>query len=145
MMLDRARIASANTFPDGTGIGRCWTEQRDSLTLQGRTHQGPVRTAVLVRSAVLKERDEAGRHGGELLRTDVHVRHVIPGLQVRVLAQAGVHQILGDLLDLVELHVRLRKGRSSRSAGIRERSSDRRLLQGALRLEWRPKETVHGT
>ena len=60
-------IAGDFAFHAGADERRFGDEERHALALHVRTHQRAVRIVVL------KERDEAGGHGDELLRRDVHV------------------------------------------------------------------------
>ena len=64
---DRVRIAGDFAFHAGADERRLGDEQRHALALHVRAHQRAVRVVVF------EERNQAGRHGDELLRRDVHV------------------------------------------------------------------------
>ena len=63
---DRTRVEGGAAFEAGTHHGGFRTEQRHSLALHVRTHQGTVSVIVF------EERDEASGHGHDLHRSHVH-------------------------------------------------------------------------
>ena len=64
---NRLGIAGHAAFQAGADERGIGAEKRNTLALHVRAHEGAVGVIVL------EERDEAGRHGDELLRRDVHV------------------------------------------------------------------------
>ena len=99
---DRAGIASGDAFHAGADQRRFALDQRHGLALHVRAHQRAVRVVVL------KERDQAGGDGDELLRRNVDVIDFVAALQNEVAGLAAVDEIGGDAQLFVERGVGLR-------------------------------------
>ena len=65
------RILGHILFNSGTHKGRSGFEQRNGLTLHIGTHESPVGVIVI------QKRNQRGCHGNQLVRGDVHSRHLI--------------------------------------------------------------------
>ena len=83
---------------DQRGIG---TQQRHSLALHVRTHQGAVGVIVL------EERNQRGGNRNQLLRRNVHQFDVVLVHQHELAALAGIDQFINEAALLVERRVRL--------------------------------------
>ena len=99
---DRLGIARDLAFHAGADERRLGDEQRHALALHVRAHQRAVRVIVL------EERDQAGGHGDELLRRDVHVVDLRRLDFEEVAAITHGNFVREELAFLVDLHVRLR-------------------------------------
>ena len=87
---DRAGIARGDAFHAGADQRSFALDQRHGLALHVRSHQRAVRVVVL------KERNQAGGDGDELLRRNVDVIDFLAALQNEVAGLAAVDQVGGD-------------------------------------------------
>ena len=97
-----ARVAGDLALHAGADERRLGNEERHALALHVRAHQRAVRVVVL------EEGNQAGGHGDELLRRDVHVVDLGRLDLEEVAAITHGHLIGEELALLVDRHIRLR-------------------------------------
>src|SRR5713226_2841159 len=99
---DRAGITRGDSLHAGADERRFALDERHGLALHVGAHQRAVGVVVF------EERNQAGRHGNEVLGRDVDVVDFVAALQHKVAGVAALDQLGGDLQALIERHVGLR-------------------------------------
>src|SRR6266851_4050777 len=99
---DGAGIASGDALHARAHQRSLAADERHGLALHVRAHQRAVGVVVL------EERDEAGGHGDELLRRNVHIVHFFTALEHEVSGLAAVDEFGGNLQALVKRDIGLR-------------------------------------